>query len=276
VGTALALALVRGGHRVVAAVDGGGGSATALAGRIAGLRPGDDPVAAVEGADLVLVTTADGMIEDVVTTVALADGWRTAQRVVHCSGVLGLEPLRRAALAGARIAAVHPAQTVPSGAGPDELLGVSWAVTAGPADRGWAHELVTDLGGDPFDLPAAARTLYHAGLVLGANAAGGAVAAARQLLAAARVPDPGRVLGPIVAAGTANVVAGGAEALTGPVVRGDVATVRAHLAALDADLPGLAAQYRALQGVVLAQVRPALDPAVATAIEDALAAPPTG
>lgn len=253
VGTALALALVRGGDRVVAAADADGGSAAALAERIAGCRVAPDPAQAVAEADTVLVTVPDDAIEEVVTALAVTDAWTARHHVVHCSGVRGLDPLRRASLAGARVAACHPAQTVPVGADADTLLGASWAVTAAESDRAWAHDLVVAAGGDPFDLREEDRALYHAALTLGSNAVGAALAVARQLLLGARVPAPDRVLRPLVEASVTNVLTHGASALTGPVVRGDVGTVQRHLAALDLDVPELAAAYRALQRVVLEQ-----------------------
>lgn len=262
VGSVVARALVRGGHRVVAATDGGGGSAAALAEQVAGCRVTDDAATAVAVADLVLVTVPDDLVEDVVTDVARADGWTDQHRVVHCSGARGLGPLRLAALAGARVAACHPAQTVPGGADVDTLLGVPWAVTCDDADRDWAHELVRATGGDPFDLAEDRRTLYHAGLTIGSNAVAAATAVARQLLLAADVPDVQRVLAPLATTSVANVARDGATALTGPVVRGDTGTVVDHLAALDADLPELADDYRRLQAVVLARVAMSLDPRV--------------
>lgn len=270
VGTAVALALVRAGRRVVAAADGGGGSAEGLAEQIAGCRVHDDPAAAAAAGDLVLLTVPDDAIEPVVAEVARGDGWSEGQHVVHCSGAVGLDVLRVASLAGARVAACHPAQTVPAGAGPDDLLGVPWAVTCADVDRAWAEELVTAVGGDPFPLAEGARTLYHAGLTLGSNAAAAAVAVARQLLLAAGVDDPHRVLGPLAEASVGNVARAGATALTGPVVRGDLGTVAGHLAALDADVPRLAQAYRALQGVVLDQVTAELDDDTARQLREAL------
>jgi predicted short-subunit dehydrogenase-like oxidoreductase (DUF2520 family) len=77
---------------------------------------------------------------------------------------------------------------------PDLLVGTAWAVTAAAADLGWARDLVVDLGGDPHDVPDDVRVLYHAGLAVGGNAVGAAVAVARQLLLAARVDDPAAFL----------------------------------------------------------------------------------
>lgn len=270
VGTALGLALARSGHRVVATVDTGGGRAEALAGRIAGCRVEAHPHDAVARAELVLVTVPDDAILEVVTEVARVDGWREHHHVVHCSGAKGIDALRPAALAGARVAACHPAQTVPAGADADVLVGAPWAVTCGPSDREWAEELVVAVGGDPFALADHARTLYHAALTIGSNAAAAATAVARQLLLAAGVTDAGRVLQPLAEASVRNVALGGATAITGPVVRGDLGTVTEHLTALDADVPRLGQAYRALQGVVLDQVAAGLDDDVAAALAAAL------
>jgi len=191
--------------------------------------------------------------------------------------VHGTAPLRRAGLAGARIAALHPATTVPTGATDPSLLhGVAWAVTAGSRDRSWAHDLVHDLGGDPFDVPEDARVRYHAALALASNAVGAAVVTAGRLLRSAGIADVGRLIAPIAHASVDTAAAGGAAALTGPVVRGDAATVRAHLDAIAPDLPEVAAAYRALSRAVLLAVRPALDPEAAATLAELLADPSAG
>lgn len=254
------------------AVAGGSTEARArFAAGIAGARPADEPADAARDADLVLVSTPDDAIEAVVTDLVVADVVGEGDLVVHVAGAHGLAPLRRAALAGAGVAACHPAQTVPAGApDPEAIVGAAWAVTAAPADRGWARELVVQLGGEPHDVADTDRGLYHAALAVGSNAVAAATALARQLLLGARVDDPAAFLAPLVAASTANVLRDGAAAITGPVARGDVGTVAAHLAILDRDLPHLADDYRWLTRVVLDQVRPSLAPEVAEAIARAL------
>jgi predicted short-subunit dehydrogenase-like oxidoreductase (DUF2520 family) len=274
VGTLLAVACVRAGHRVVGLGGGSPASRARLAGLVAGARPEADVAAAVAGAELVLLTVPDDALEEVVTALTVADALGPGQRVVHVAGSRGLGVLRRAALAGARVAACHPAMTVPrDSTDPDLLVGVAWAVTAPPEDRSWAHDLVGDLGGDPHDVADDARVLYHAGLALGANAVGAAVVLARRLLLAARVDAPHAFLGPLVEASVGNALAHGADALTGPVVRGDLGTVAGHLQGLDRDLPELADGYRHLSRVILDQVRPELTPEVAGELDRLLQEP---
>jgi predicted short-subunit dehydrogenase-like oxidoreductase (DUF2520 family) len=272
VGSLLATACARAGHRVVAVTGGTEPARRRVAELVAGVRPVADPAAAVEGAELILLAVPDDAIEAVVTALARTDALSVGQRVVHVAGSRGLAPLRLATVAGARVAACHPAMTVPRGSvDPDLLVGAPWAVTAAPADREWAHELVVGLGGDPADVPDSRRVLYHAGLAIGSNAVGATVAVARKLLLAARIDDPAAFLAPLIEASTANVLARGAEALTGPVVRGDVGTIERHLAGLEHDLPSVLEAYRALTAVVLDQARPALDTAQLAAMERVLA-----
>jgi predicted short-subunit dehydrogenase-like oxidoreductase (DUF2520 family) len=272
VGSLLATACSRAGHRVVAVTGGTEAARRGVAELVAGVRPAEDLAEAVARAELILLTVPDDAIESVVTELSRVDAVTAGHRVVHVAGSHGLAPLRLAAAAGARTAACHPAMTVPSGStAPELLVGTAWAVTAPAADRGWAHELVADLGGDPSDVPDSRRVLYHAGLAVGANAVGAAAAVARKLLLAARIDDPAAFLAPLIEASVANVLARGAGALTGPVVRGDVGTIERHLAGLADDLPALLDAYRALTSVVLDQARPALDATQVAALERALA-----
>lgn len=271
VGTVIAAGLARAGHRIVSSGGGGERSRARFEGRFAGARTTPDPTEAVRGVDLVVLAPPDDHLEAVADRLAVADAVREGQRVVHVSGRAGLAALRRVRLAGARAAACHPAQTVPDpGAEPAVLDGAAWAVTADPGDRGWAHDLVWQLGGSPHDIDEDDRVTYHAALTIGSNAVAAAVAVARRLLLAARVDDPGAFLSPLVRASVDNVLHAGAEAITGPVRRGDVGTIRAHLDGLDRDAPALAAAYRHLSRAILTQVGPGLDDDRRREVGDAL------
>jgi predicted short-subunit dehydrogenase-like oxidoreductase (DUF2520 family) len=273
-GTTIAAALVRAGHRVTDAGGGQEASRDAFARHIAGVRMHADPLDAVSKAELIVLATPDDQVEYVADELAANDKLVEGVRVVHLAGSRGTEILRRARLAGARVAACHPAQTMPSGPpDPDRIVGIGWAVTTADADRGWAHELVESLGGTPVDVAEEDRVLYHAALTVGSNAIGAAVAVARQLLMAAGVDDPSEFLGALVRSSANNVLERGAVALTGPVVRGDTGTLAAHLHRLDADLPHLAVDYRRLLAVVLSRARPNMDPHLANEVADLLAMP---
>ncbi|MDP9021479.1 MAG: NAD(P)-binding domain-containing protein, partial [Actinomycetota bacterium] len=114
VGTVLVAALRHAGHRITAAAGGSEESRRRFATRFPAAGTGVDPTVAA-GADLIVVATPDDAVADVVAALAgPADALGEGQRVVHVAGSLGLSPLRPARLAGARVAACHPAQTIPS------------------------------------------------------------------------------------------------------------------------------------------------------------------
>jgi len=272
-GTLVAHALNASGTTVVRVAGGSDASRARLRAGLAGVR--EVPLEEVaDGVDLLVIATPDAAIAEVVDRLVRADVLDASHGVVHLSGAHGTAPLRRAGLAGARIAALHPAMTAPSGVtDPAHLHGVAWAVTASPTDRAWARGLVEDLGGDPFDVPEADRVRYHAAMVLASNAVGAAIVAARRVLRSAGIDDPSHLLVPIARASVDAAVASGAPALTGPVVRGDVGTVRAHLDALVPDHGEVAVAYRLLQRAVLAAVRPGLAPDVVEELAALLADP---
>jgi len=246
VGAVLAAALRRAGHQVVAAA----GESDASRARIAALLPGVPvlkPTDVARACDLLLLTVPDDMLDNVVSTMAAAGAIREGQYVAHTSGRHGLAVLEPARLVGARVLAVHPAMTF-TGTEVDleRLPGTVFGLTAGPAERGLAESLVADLGGRPTWVPEEMRTLYHAGLAHGANHLVTLVTEAMEILSASGVTDPAGTLRPLLTAALDNALEQGDAALTGPIVRGDVGTVRAHLADLQANAPQSVASYVAL------------------------------
>jgi predicted short-subunit dehydrogenase-like oxidoreductase (DUF2520 family) len=255
VGAVLAAALRAAGHEIVAAA----GESDASRARIADLLPGVPtlkPTAVARACDLLLLTVPDDMLRNVVTTLSDAGAIRPGQYVVHTSGRHGLDVLRPAAALGARVVAMHPAMTFTGTAiDLERISGCVFGLTAGDAERPIAEALVADLGGNPMWVPEEMRTLYHAGLAHGANHLVTLVTQAMEMLAAAGADDPAGTLRPLLTAALDNALEHGDAALTGPIVRGDVNTVRAHLADIRANAPQTLTSY-----VVLA--RNTLDRAV--------------
>ncbi|WP_110208419.1 Rossmann-like and DUF2520 domain-containing protein [Nocardioides daejeonensis] len=256
VGAVLAAALRDAGHSVVAVA----GESQASRARIADLLPGipvEKPTAVARSCDLLLLTVPDDMLANVVSTLAAAGAIRSGQYVVHTSGRHGLAVLDPATLAGARPIALHPAMTF-TGTALDlgRLGGCVFGVTAGTGERELVESLVADLGGRPMWVPEERRTLYHAGLAHGANHLVTLVAEAMEMLAAAGGDHPADTLRPLLEAALDNALNQGDRALTGPIVRGDVETVRAHLADLVHSAPHTLPSY-------VAMARSTLDRAVA-------------
>lgn len=237
VGAVLGAALQAAGHEIVAVA----GESDASRGRIADLLGGvriDKPSVVARSCDLLLLTVPDDSLENVVTMLAASGAIRTGQVVAHTSGAHGLAILDPARQVGARTVALHPAMTF-TGTALDlpRLSGCVFGVTARGGDRDLIESLVADLGGKPMWVPEEARTLYHAGLAHGANHLVTLVTQAMEILAAAGADDPAGTLRPLLTAALDNALDKGDAALTGPIVRGDVETVRAHLAEITANAP---------------------------------------
>jgi predicted short-subunit dehydrogenase-like oxidoreductase (DUF2520 family) len=289
VGAVLGSALRSAGHPVVAA----SGISVASRDRIDALLPGVpvlDVPQVVERAELVLLTVPDDALGPLVAGLADVGGWQPGQLVLHTSGRYGVDVLAPARAAGAIPLAVHPAMTF-TGTSLDlsRLVGCCFAVTAPNPVLPIGQALVVELGGEPVVVAEEARPLYHAALAHGANHLVVLVAQAAQALAAAGIEDTGRVLGPLLTAAldgalrasTGSDRPGAIATMTGPVVRGDVGTVRDHLAELTAYAAREAALdvpegYRTLAraGTQRALAAGRLSEDAAQALLDALAEPP--
>ena len=246
VGAVLSAAFRAAGHDIVAAA----GESSASRGRIAALLPGvlrAKPTDVARASDLLLLTVPDDMLENVVTTLVGAGAIREGQVVCHTSGRHGLAVLASATEIGARPIAMHPAMTFTgTGRDLDRLHGCVFGVTAGADERALAQSLVADLGGNPVWVPEDKRTLYHAGLAHGANHLVTLVSQAMELLAASGADDPAATLRPLLNAALDNALESGDAALTGPIVRGDVRTVQAHLDDIAVTAPATIPSYVAM------------------------------
>lgn len=184
-------------------------------------------------ADLVLICVPDAAIHEVAAGIAQGP-W-----VAHVSGATPL-----AALAPhTRRFGVHPLQTFNRSGSAAQLDGAWAAVTAESADalaRGmWLAER---LGLRPFEISDSARILYHAGAAIASNYLVTLYRSAKRLLESAGAPPEALV--PLMR----RTIDNGFD-LTGPIARGDWATIDAHLAAIHKAAPDLEQMYRALADV---------------------------
>jgi predicted short-subunit dehydrogenase-like oxidoreductase (DUF2520 family) len=254
VGAVLAASLRDAGHLVVAAA----GESDASRHRIETLLPGTlvaKPSAVARSCDLLLLTVPDDMLPNVVAVLSASGALHEGQYVVHTSGRHGLAVLDPARDVGARTVALHPAMTFTGTAlDLERLAGCVFGLTAGDEEHAFAEGLVADLGGTPMWVAEELRSLYHAGLAHGANHLVTLVSEAMELLSAAGADDPARTLRPLLTAALDNALASGDAALTGPIVRGDVNTVRSHLAEIAAAAPQVLSSYAAMARATLGRV----------------------
>ncbi|WP_251094397.1 DUF2520 domain-containing protein [Streptomyces sp. Caat 7-52] len=246
VGPALAASLQLAGHRPVAV----SGVSDASRRRAEAMLPGVPlvpPAEVLQRADLVLLTVPDDVLPGLVTGLAETGAVRPGQLLVHTSGRYGARVLDPALRAGALPLALHPAMTF-TGTPVDvqRLAGCSFGVTAPEELRLAAEALVIEMGGEPEWISEQNRPLYHAALALGANHLVTLVAQSMELLRAAGVGAPDRMLGPLLGAALDNALRSGDAALTGPVARGDAGTVAAHVTELRKHAPQTVAGYLAM------------------------------
>jgi len=181
-------------------------------------------------ADLVLVCVPDAVIGEVSAAVPVGP-W-----IAHVSGATRLAALEP----HVRRFSVHPLQTLSRERGPEQLDG-AWGAVSGESDdaRARALWLAETLGLRPFEVTDDDRTLYHAAAVIGGNFLVTLHQVATRLLV--QVGAPPEAIVPLMA----RTIENGFD-LTGPIARGDWATVEAHLAALAERDPDLVPLYRAL------------------------------
>lgn len=244
-GRALALAAARAGYPIAAAASRSPASAAALCAEAGGV-PCATAAEAARLAPVAVLAVPDGAI----AAVAAAVPWQPGQVVLHTSGALDSSVLAPARAAGAAAGSLHPLQTlVRPQDGPALLRGATFALEGDPAAVAAGHALAEALGGRPLVLAPGAKALYHAAAVCASNYVVAVAAMAERLWAAAGLPPSAAMpaLLPLLQGAVANLGALGVRgALTGPIARGDTATVARHLAALAEKEPDLLPAYRAL------------------------------
>lgn len=244
-GSALTAALLAAGYHVTVA------SRTADHARRLGAAldvPALKPARLVDECDLVFLAVPDGAID----SVAAALPWRAGHFAVHCSGALGLDALDAAAERGASVGCLHPLQSFPTDIPPAEtpalFRGIACGIEAAGPLGALLDAIAADLGARGVRLEGVDRALYHSAAVLVSNDVIALASAASRAWTLAGLPagEAREALAPLLLAAARNVgILPLERALTGPVARGDVATVERHLRALQAD-PDLRDLYRAL------------------------------
>ena len=226
-------------------------------------RPGTEPL----GSELTIIAVPDAEIPAIVRSLRAPRG----AVVAHTCAALGADALRPRRPAGA----IHPLRSF----GDPALAAAGFAGTACAIDGDAAAVKVLErfaaaIGGRPLRVRRGRKALYHAGAVFASNYLVAGLDAAIRLFGRAGIPkaDAEAALSKLAEGTLANVASVGIPAaLTGPIERGDEATVRLHVAALAA-MPGLLGPYLALGGLTVgvARAKGSLDGAGARRMFDAL------
>ncbi len=182
-------------------------------------------------------------------------GMTTPRYVFHSSGALTSDELAAVRERGAVVASVHPMMTFVRSSAPS-LQGVGFALEGDAAAVRAARVIVRDLGGHAFTIRRETKPLYHAWGAFGSPVLIMELALAERVARASGIAakEARRTIEPIVRKTIDNYFAHGpAAAFSGPLVRGDVETVRRHLKQL-ARVPGAQQVYRALARTALANL----------------------
>ena len=264
--TNLTLALSAAGWNVRAIASRSPASAQRLADLIPSCRAEADPQSVVDRCHLVFLTVPD----DAISRVASSLTWTPGRAVVHCCGAATSDILSPAAIAGALCGSFHPLQTfipsMPANEDPStyalaRMQGITFAVEG----SGWLLQtletMASDLGGNAIHVRPTDRPLYHASAVMSCGALVALLHSAASLWKEMGVDNETafRSLLPLARATLENAANLGPEAAaTGPVVRGDIDTVRSHLEALRTTAPGALRLYVELTRAMIT-LKPTLD-----------------
>ncbi|MDY6987814.1 MAG: Rossmann-like and DUF2520 domain-containing protein [Thermodesulfobacteriota bacterium] len=250
VGTAIGKLLARAGYRLAGVATRRLETAQRAAKAVGAERFSESSWDMSQGAQVVFITTPDDAIEPTCAAIASHDGLATGAVVIHCSGALSSEILSSARGCGAVVATLHPLQSFASVDQAERLVPGSFCAVEGDKEAlPIVRQIVRDLGGVLMEITPEGKTLYHAAAVAASNYLVALMHLALELNRVAGVPAEVsfKALQPLIKGTLSNIGAKGIPAaLTGPIARGDVDTVAAHLEAMEERAPELLALYRSL------------------------------
>lgn len=233
-GRSLALALHDAGVSIAAVYSAGGTSARTLGRRVSALTSGiltaDAPLS-----PFVILAVPDDRIAAVAAQLRKHSDADRIRTIIHCSGAFSGDVLRPLMRRGTSIASMHPLMTFPKSGKRVPLKGAWFALEGDRVAVTDCRRLVRKLGASSFTISGKKKSLYHLAAVFASNYPVTLLGVVEQLAADAGVPrkDIWRIFRPLVLAAVNNVLESSpAAALTGPIARGDRATVLRHVQSL--------------------------------------------
>jgi len=249
VGRALGRCLHERGWKIHAVVTKSEATARRAVRSIGGGRAYAEISQAVFSAPIILICFPESAIPGVVTRLAsFGEGELRKKIVLHTSGALGSGVLAQLRNVGAAIGSIHPLQTF-SGVGVPDLDGKVFAIEGDPAALRIARVITRTLGGQPVQLDATTKPLYHAAAVLAAGHLLALQETAVQIFAGLGMKrrEALKALLPLARQTLQNLERLGPRAAwTGPLARGDYAMIALHEDALQSAPLEYLDAYRAL------------------------------
>lgn len=201
-------------------------------------------------AGLAMISASDEAIAGCCAALCAAGMVGQGTVVFHCSGALSSDVLQPARQLGARTASLHPVKSFADpGAAVETFAGTFCALEGDPDACATLRALLEGCGARAFLIDPRAKPVYHAGTVFACNYLAALLAVGLKCLERAGVDRAAapEVLRPIVAGTVENVFRlGPAQALTGPIARGEVSVVAREIEALGEWDPEVQRLYKAL------------------------------
>lgn len=204
---------------------------------------------AVGDADIVLLAVADDAVDSVARALFQEGHLHKRQTLFHCGGAKAARVALVSLPDAFCVGTLHPLVAVPDGVRGARLLPLSYFALEGDEEAIHVGEsIVNEIGAKSFQLSGDQMCLYHAAAVMASNHTVSLWHHAKLVLQEAGIEEMAatEVLLPLLKSTLENVATQGLpDALTGPVRRGDVQTIRRHLDELSQRLPQEAGLYRA-------------------------------
>ena len=246
VGTTFGVCLCLRGYKVIGVADINSAAAERFAKLVTGCRAFEKTQELVDTADMMFITTADDFISKVSSDLK----WRKGQLVVHCSGASTVQALESAKNQGAFVGSIHPCQSFASvEQAIENLPGSTFAIEAEEPVKSILAAMAGTLKGDIVYLTSEDKMLYHAAAAIACNYFVTIEKLATDLWKnfGKTSADGIKAYMPLLKGTLANIeTTGFPKCLTGPIARGDVATIRRHLSALEKCAPKMIPLYKQL------------------------------
>lgn len=250
VGTAIGKFLAEAGYNIAGLASKSLSSAERVADIVKTNNVSEIPWEITKKADIVFLTTPDNAIADTCNSISIHSGFRKNAVVLHCSGALPSTILSSAKKCNAFIGSMHPLQsfasTAPAG-NPFKDIIISVEGEKDAVNK--ARKIATDLGAECLMIKTEAKALYHASAVVASNYLVTLLDLSFRLIKAAGITDREafKALKPLIQGTLSNIEkAGTVNALTGPIVRGDIETLKRHLEEIGLKTPDLLSLYKTL------------------------------
>ncbi|HON59225.1 MAG TPA: DUF2520 domain-containing protein [Smithella sp.] len=203
----------------------------------------------IRQADAIIITTPDDTISAVCSEISCGRPLK-GKFVIHMSGAGGLDLLDDARKQGAAVACIHPLQSFSSIDQAIQIIpGSCFGITADREALGLAKKLVRALKGVPLLIAPEQKPLYHAAACFASNYLVALMNTVESIYQSIGIPakDAQKAYLPLVYGSLSNIEHAGATfSLTGPIARGDLGTVKKHIASIRKTTPQFSALYRVL------------------------------